>query len=255
MSENNTQISIIERLFNAGAHFGFTKRRRHPSVIPYLFGNKGGTDIFDLEKTQELIEQAKAVLTEAGKSGKTVLFVGTKTEASKLVKKYAEKAEAPYVTNRWIGGILTNFTEIRKRISRLLKLIDEGETGELDRKYTKRERVIIGREVTKLQFNFGGISKVEKLPNLLLIVDPRHDSIALQEANDLNIPTIGIMSSDNNATKVTYPVLVNDAVQASIDLVLSELADAYIKGKSAFVPQQTKSVKENTPKKVEFSRV
>ncbi len=234
-TQNNQ--SLIERLFSAGSHFGFSKSRRHPTVKPYLFGNKQGTDIFDLEKVSTLIDDAKQVLHTAGKDGKTVLFVSTKDEAAKLVKAAAEKAEMPYVTNRWIGGALTNFSEIKKRIDRLQKLTVEGESGELERKYIKKERVVIGREIEKLNFNFGGIKTLDKTPNLMVVVDPRHDSIAVTEANEIGIPVIGIMSSDNNTSLVTHPVVVNDALQSSISLVLEELTAALMAGKTEFVPK------------------
>ena len=230
MSENTKQ-NLIERLFKAGAHFGFTKSRRHPTVVPYLYGNKQGTDIFDLEKTTELLEKAQEAVKEMGVKGKTVLFVGTKDEASKIVKAAAERAEAPYVVNRWIGGMITNFAEIKKRIKRLLDLTDQGESGELERKYTKKERVLIGRELTKLTFNFGGIKTLERTPDMLVVVDPRHDTIAVAEAIERNIPVIGISSSDGDLSRVTYPVVCNDALTESVSLMLNELVDAYLAGK------------------------
>lgn len=246
MSTTNQDKNLVERLFAAGAHFGFSKSRRHPSVKPYLFGNKQGTDIFDLEKTAALIAEAKATLEAFGKDGKTVLFVSTKDETSALVQKEAERAESPYVINRWIGGMLTNFSEIKKRIDRLHQLTVEGETGELERKYTKKERVMIGREIAKLQFNFGGIKTLEQTPAVVVVVDPRHDQIAVREANDSNIPVIGIMSSDNNLNLVTHPVVVNDALQTSVQTVLTELVDAYVAGKAAFVPKS--KTNERTPR-------
>lgn len=237
MELNTENKSLVERMFAAGSHFGFSKSRRHPTVKPYLFGNKQGTDIFDLEKTAVLVEEAKAVLKEAGKEGKKVLFVATKDEVSKLVKAEAERAEMPYVTNRWIGGMLTNFSEIKKRLARLDILTKEGESGELERKYTKKERVVIGRELSKLTHNFGGIQTLDRTPQMMLVVDPRHDHIAVREANDLNLPIVSIMSSDNKLSSVTHPVLVNDALQSSVSLVLKELTDAYLAGKAEYVPK------------------
>jgi len=222
--------SLIERLFSVGAHFGFSRSRRHPTTTPYIFANKQGTDIIDLEKTSELLETAKHFLAEAGKAGKTILFVSTKEEIAGTVKQQAEAAGMPFVTNRWVGGMLTNFTEIRKRITRLNELVAHGESGELERKYTKKERVIIGRELDKLHFNFGGIQKMERLPHALVIADTRHDSIAVLEARTLGIPVIGIMSSDSNLSQITYPIVANDSLQASVALVLSELVSAYQSG-------------------------
>ena len=231
-----SEKTLIDRLFEAGSHFGFQKSRRHPTVKPYIFGAKQGTDIFDLEKTAALVEAAKAILTEAGKAGKVVLFVGTKNEAAKVVKEMAEKAEMPMVVNRWIGGMITNFTEIKRRIARLEDLIAQGESGELERKYTKKERVLIKRELDKLMFNFGGLRTLKKAPDMLVIVDPRHDEIAATEARDMNIPIIGIMSSDSNLKDVTTPVVVNDALQSSVRLVLGELVDAYLDGRKEYTP-------------------
>ncbi len=230
--------TLMERLFAVGAHFGFTKSRRHPTATPFIFGNRQGTDIIDLEKTIASLDTAKALVKELGKAGKTILFVGTKEEMITTVKGSALSVEMPYVVNRWVGGMLTNFSEIKKRIQRLHELTSQGESGELERKYTKKERVIIGREHAKLMHNFSSIAKMERMPSALIVVDPRHDAIAVKEARELNIPVIGITSSDTNIRLINYPIVVNDALQASVALILAELASAYIAGKSEFVPQQ-----------------
>lgn len=241
--------TLMDRLFKAGAHFGFSKSRRHPTVVPYIFGNKHGTDIFDLEKTSELFENAKAALTDAGKNGKTVLFVGTKEEAARNVKVHAEAASMPYVTNRWIGGMLTNFSEIKKRIARLNDLQEQGETGELERKYTKKERVVIGREIERLTYNFGGVHALDKLPQMLLVVDPRHDAIAIEEAKNLNIPIVGVTSSDGDISKLTHPVIVNDTLQSSVALALDELTKALTDGQAEFTPQSQSNDAEPTQRR------
>ncbi|MEY3783744.1 MAG: RpsB: ribosomal protein [Candidatus Parcubacteria bacterium] len=238
MSTTTTdKTSFIDRLFKAGSHFGFKKSRRHPTVVPFLYTTKDGNDIFDLEKTTALLEAAKDALRDAGQLGKTVLFVGTKDEASLIVKTAAEKTESPYVTNRWIGGMLTNYSEIKRRINRLEALTHEKESGELERKYTKKERVVIGREVAKLTFNFFGISKMPKLPDMMLVVDPRHDTIAVAEAMGKKIPVIAIMGSDCDASQIKFPVVANDSLQSSVSLILDELVAAYVEGKAAFVPK------------------
>ena len=233
----NANSTLIQRLFNAGAHFGFKKSRRHPTVVPYLFTTKEGIDIFDLEKTAVSLDEVKEVLKNAGLNGKTVLFVGTKDEATKTVKRIAEELEAPYVVNRWIGGILTNLPEIKKRLNRLEALTHESASGELERKYTKKERVMLGREMDKLTFNFGGVAKMQKAPDYLLVVDPRHDHIAVTEAISKNVPIIAIMSSDCDAARIDYPVVVNDSLQTSVALVLEELAAALKEGMTAYVPK------------------
>lgn len=232
MSSSPTHQVLIDRLFKAGAHFGFKKSRRHPTVAPFLFTTKQGNDIFDLEKSAEHIETAKAVIRTAASLGKTVVFVGTKEEVTRAVKEAAEKIQAPFVVNRWIGGMLTNFSEIKKRINRMDTLARELESGELERKYTKKERVILGREAVKLATHFGGISTLTKLPDVMVVVDPRHDVIAVDEARQMKVPVIGIMSSDCNVAKITHPVLVNDALQSSVAIVLSELVSAYEEGRT-----------------------
>lgn len=240
-TDTSNNQNLIERLFKVGAHFGFSRSRRHPTVKPYLFGNKQGTDIFDLEKTSVLLENAKQVLSEAGENGKVVLYVSTKDETSVSVEKFAKEVEAPYVVNRWIGGMLTNWDEIKKRVARLHELIAEGESGELERKYTKKERVLIGREADKLTFNFGGIKDLQKTPDMILVVDPKHETTVVGEAKELGLPVVGIMSSDNNLNDVNYPVLLNDALQASVNLALEELTNAYKEGKAKYVPKPVKT--------------
>jgi small subunit ribosomal protein S2 len=234
MSDKN----LVSRLFEAGSHFGFKKARRHPTVTPFLYATKEGSDVIDLAKTSESLVAAKETLKVAGSMGKVVLFVGTKDEVSRIVKAAAEKVEAPYVTNRWIGGMLTNWSEIKKRINRLETLTNEKTTGELDRKYTKKERVVIGREATKLEFNFFGISKMTKMPDLMVVVDPRYDSIAVLEAAEKRIPVMAVMSTDGDASMVKYPVVANDALQSSVSLIVDELIAAYAEGKTAFVPAE-----------------
>lgn len=241
MNTTSDNQNLIDRLFAAGAHFGFTKSRRHPTVRPFIFTTKNGTDIFDLEKTATALTAAKEVLHEAGKDGKVLLCVGTKDEASRLVTDRALAADLPHVTTRWIGGLLTNFSEVKKRLARLAALRAEEESGELERKYTKKERVMLGREMDKLTYNFGGIATIERVPDMMLVVDPRHDSIAVAEARELGIPIVAIMSSDNDASKVTYPVVVNDALQASVTLVLDELIEAYTTGRSEYVPKPART--------------
>ncbi len=245
--------TIIDRLFQAGSHFGFKKSRRHPSVAPFVFTTKDGNDIFDLEKTTALLDSAKETIKDAGLHGKTVLFVGTKDEATKIVKAAAERAESPYVSNRWIGGMMTNFSEIKKRINRLEVLTSERESGELERKYKKKERVVLGREADKLTHNFFGISKMQKLPDLMVVVDPRHDSIAVAEAAERNIPVMAILSSDCDASLVKYPVVANDSLQTSVKLLLAELVDAYLEGKSAYVPKavEARPVRTSAPRRRE----
>lgn len=243
---SSTHTSLVERLFRVGAHFGFKKSRRHPTTVPFILGSKNGNDIFDLNRTAADIANAQAILREAGANGKTVLFVGTKDETRQIIRETAERVDSPYVVNRWIGGMLTNWGEIKKRLNRLEELTRERISGELERKYTKRERVMIGREVDKLSFNFSGMATLQKLPDLLVIVDPRHDHIAVAEARELGLPTIGIMSSDCDAAAITHPIVVNDALQSSVTLVLGEIASALAEGRAAATPATPATTPEAT---------
>ena len=227
--------NTIQKLFEVGAHFGFTKRRRHPTVVPYLYGTKDGNDIFDLEKTADQIEEVAALLEEWAKLGKTVMYVGTKDEIKHIVERSAMAVDSPYVINRWIGGVLTNFSEIKKRIKRLLDLEAEQAAGTLDRKYTKKERVILGREMTKLRFNFGGVVSLVRPPDAMVVVDPRHEFIAVEEAKQLGIPVVGILSSDVNVSDVTHPIVMNDSLLGSVTYVLERLVEAQKKGAAAYV--------------------
>lgn len=237
MSTHTNNQTLVDRLFGVGAHFGFKKSRRHPTTTKYLFGTKDGNDIFDLEKTSAQIDQVKTLLKEAASNGKVILFVGTKNEVVEKVKDAALKAGMPYVVNRWIGGMITNMPEIKKRVARMEQIAREDESGELNRKYTKKERLILGRERIKLQHNFAGISAMPRVPDFMVVVDPRHDMIAVKEAIHMKVPVIGIMSSDCDASKITHPVLVNDALQASVKLVLDEVVAAVNEGKAAYVPK------------------
>jgi len=225
MDKNN---GIIDKLFAAGAHFGYSPSRRHPSLKSYIFGAKGNTELFDLEKTSVALESALQFIATLAQARKTVLFVGGKAEAKGIVKRIAERLNQPFVAGRWIGGTLTNFSEIRKRLNRLTDLTTMREKGELQ-KFTKRERLLIDREITELENTFGGLKGVTKLPDALVVVDPRQESGSVDEATLLHIPTIAIMNSDCDRTKITYPIPANDASVHSISVLLDELAVAYTK--------------------------
>ena len=242
-TEAKTNETLVKRLFEAGAHFGFSKSRRHPTVAPYLFGTKNGTDIFDLEKTTALLDDAKEYIKRLGSEGKIVVFVGTKEEISRLVQDTAERLTLPYVINRWIGGTFTNFSEIKKRVDRLVTLRSQGESGELEKKYTKKERLMLSREVEKLNTNFGGIVSMERLPAAVVVVDPRHEAITVKEAQDLRIPVIAVASSDCDISKVSKPIVVNDSHTNSVAFVLGELAVAYEEGKANYTPKAKQETK------------
>jgi small subunit ribosomal protein S2 len=232
MQKEATTVSpeSIEAMFKVGAHFGYSRARRHASVKPFLYGSKNGVDIIDLEATAKMLDAAKKFITDLGKSGKTVLIVGTKPEIRDIVEEVAKDMESPYVTRRWIGGTLTNWSEIKKRIARLKSLSEKFSKGELE-KYTKKERLLFERELAGLTEDFGGFASLEGAPAALLVVDPRNESIAVEEANKMRIPVIALMNSDCDVKAVTHGILANDAALASVKYFLSVLRDAYLTGK------------------------
>jgi small subunit ribosomal protein S2 len=236
--KDTTIQTLMDRMFKAGAHFGFSKSRRHPSVTPYLFGTKQGFDIFDLEKTSALLSDATAYMQALGMAGKNVLVVGTKEETASLIRAEAVRSGVPFAVNRWVGGTLTNSSQIKKRVEYLISLRAESESGELERKYTKKERVMLGREMERLEHSFEGIVGMERAPDALLVLDPRHEAIAVAEAHQAGIPVVAIMSSDCNARDVEKPVVVNDAHKTSVALALSELLNAFTEGRSAHVAKK-----------------
>ncbi|MEK7068490.1 MAG: 30S ribosomal protein S2 [Patescibacteria group bacterium] len=221
-----TTNSIIEKLFSVGAHFGYAPRYRHPSTTPYLYGAKGGVELFDLEKTASLLDAALAFVRGLAAERKTILFVSGKAEARDALRRVALRLNQPYVAGRWIGGSLTNFNEIKKRLARLAEYQDMREQGSLA-KFTKRERLLIDREMVDLEAMFGGLKGMTKAPDALMIIDPRAEKGALMEANQLNIPVISLLNTDCDASKVQYPIPGNDASAASVALVLDAVAHAY----------------------------
>lgn len=227
-----SEKGLVDALFSVGAHFGFVKSRRHPSAKPFILGAKNKIEIFDLEKTsQELLKAAQFVETK-GKEGVIGLFVGGKSEARAAVTRAGKELEMPYVAGRWIGGTLTNFNEIKKRIARLEELTTAREKGELA-KYTKKERLLIDREIDKLNLYFSGVSNLKALPKFLVVVDPKKEHIAVEEAKKMRIPVVALAGSDSNLYEVNYAIPGNDASRHSIEFVLNELVKAYRTGRSA----------------------
>ncbi len=225
-------LSDIKTLFEAGAHFGFPRARRHPTAAPFIFSTKDRTDIFDLEITEKRLETAKAFVSALAGTGRQILFVGGKNEAISTVESLAKQVGMPYVAGRWIGGTLTNFKNIRKRLERLERLMKERESGELE-KYTKRERLMIDREIDELTARFGGLITMTDLPGALFVVDSRHEETAVKEANQLGIPVVGLASSDCDFARVQYPIPANDTSVRSIRLFAEEVASAVTDGKRA----------------------
>lgn len=231
--ENKLKVNdVLDAMFQAGAHFGYTKSRRNASVVNYIFGSKNKTDIIDLEKTAESLVKAKEFVTAIARLGKQVLFVGGKSEAKNFIKDGAMSIDMPYVSGRWIGGALTNAVEIKKRVAKFEDLERQKEKGELS-KYTKRERLLIDKEIENLEEMFLGIVGMKELPKALFIVDPKKENIAVAEAKKMNIPVIALANTDCDIKVVDYPIVGNDSSTTSISFFVSEMVKAYKAGKVA----------------------
>lgn len=246
----NKEVTInedqVKSLFKAGAHFGFSKSRRHPSMLEYIFGAKNKVEIFDLEKTSVLLESTKEIMREYGNAKKKILFVSGKNEAKSIVKQAAISIEMPYVAGRWIGGTLTNFPEIKKRANRLSDLTSKKEKGELV-KFTKLEQLHISREIDDLESTFGGLLGMDSLPHAVFIVDTKQEEIAVAEAKKKKIPVIGILNSDCDVNDADHFVVGNDSSVASITFFVNELVDAYKEGLKT-APEKTEKTEEKIVK-------
>jgi small subunit ribosomal protein S2 len=198
---------------------------------PFIAGVKSKVEIFDLVQTDAQLAKAKQVIAALARDGKIVLFVGGKREVSDIVRDTASRIGAPYVAGRWLGGTISNFTEIKKRIDRLADLTAKRESGELNKLYTKLERLYIDREIARLTERLSGVRDLARRPDAFVIVDTRHEAHATKEAKDANIPVIGIMSSDCNARDAAFPIVTNDASRQTVKLILDELATAYESGR------------------------
>lgn len=222
----------IERLFATGAHFAQVRSRRHPSMKPYLLGAKGKSEIVDLAQTETQIVTAKNVLAALARDGKTVLFVGGKAEIATVVRDAAMRAGQPYVATRWLGGTISNWTEIKKRIDRLASLSEQKAAGTLAKQHTKLEVVKLDREMKRLTERLDGITGLAKRPDALLVVDTRHEKHAVKEARAAGIPIVAIMNSDCNLKDASFPIIANDASRETVKLLLAELVEAFNKGRS-----------------------
>ncbi|MCB9806096.1 30S ribosomal protein S2 [Candidatus Nomurabacteria bacterium] len=225
MSNSNT----VEEMFKVGAHYGYSKSRRHPTVAPFIFGAKNGVEIFDLEKIDDLLAKAKEFVSKVASEGQQVLFVSGKRQAIGIVKDAAMSIDQPFVVGRWIGGTITNFDEMKKRVSRLETLTEQKEKGLLA-KYTKKERLLIDREIEKLEERFGGVVSMRQKPAAVFIVDSLQEDIALAEALKMNVPVVSLCNSDCDISKIDYPIVANDSSVDSIRFFVKEIVEAYKEG-------------------------
>lgn len=235
--------TIIEKMFRVGAHYGYSKTRRHPSVAKYIFATKNKGDIIDLEKTSIALDKAAEFIKSLGAQSKTVLFVGTKPEAKDVTKTTALSLDMPYVTERWIGGTLSNFTEIKKRITELENYHKDMAEGGLD-KYTKKERVVMAKKMEKLERYYSGLIGLKKTPDALFIVDARAEHIAATEAKGMNVTTVSLVNSDSNIKGIAYPIVGNDSSIPSIKFFITSIANAYKAGLTAQAGQNSAPAKQ-----------
>lgn len=219
----------LEEMFKAGAHFGYSLGSRHPKMKPYLFGTRNNITIFDLEKTYACLVEAEKFLTALAKEGKKILIVGTKPGIRQIAEETGKDLAMPYVSERWLGGTLTNFKVIKRRIEHFTDLRQKKATGELN-KYTKKEISRFNQELSKLERFFAGIETLIALPPAVLIIDSKKEKTALREARQMSIPIIAILNSDSNPSDIAYPIPANSVSLKSVKYLLDKLAKAYKSG-------------------------
>ena len=218
------QVGLRE-LLEAGVHFGHQTRRWNPRMRRFIHGERDGIHIIDLLQTEVLLEEARQFATELAEKGGVILFVGTKKQAQDSVQEWAERCGMPYVNRRWLGGLLTNFNTIRKRIARLHELRSLSEEGQLDLLPTK-ERMTMEAELAKLEYNLGGVADMERVPDALLVLDITTEEIALNEANRLGLPIIGLVDTNCDPSPVDHVVPGNDDAMRACDLVVSTIGSS-----------------------------
>lgn len=219
-----------EELLERGAHFGHQSKRWNPKMEEYLYGEEGGVHVFDLIKTKKLLEEALEFLKVSAKEGKTILFVGCKKQAQEKTREVAEETNSSFFTERWLGGTLTNFDQIKKSIKKLLDMKGKMANGEYASN-TKKERLLIDREIARLERYFGGISKLEKVPDILVVIDTHKEESAIREANSKEVKVVGIVDSNADPELITYPIPMNDDAVKAVDYVLDLMKEAILEGK------------------------
>jgi small subunit ribosomal protein S2 len=225
--ENNT--SLQQQLLEAGVHFGHLKKKWNPKMLPYIFAEKKGIHIIDLNKTVEGLQESAAALKAIARSGKKIMFVATKKQAKEIVSECARKVNMPYVTERWLGGMLTNFNTVRKSVKKMQsieKMLADGSAESL----TKKERLTLARDKDKLEKVLGGIAAISRVPAALFLVDIGHEHIALAEAKKLGISTFGMVDTNSDPNKVDFAIPANDDATKSISIVVNYLTAAIVEG-------------------------
>lgn len=240
----------LEELLEAGSHFGHQVRRWNPKMAPYIYAQNEGVHVFDLAKTREALLEACKILTIAAKDGKIILFVGTKRQAREIVEAAAKNTNMPYVVSRWLGGLLTNFEQMKKSVKKLADMKKNMEEGNYEDR-TKRERLLIERDIAKLEKVFGGVTTLTKMPDYIFVVDTKEEGTAVLEAKRLGIPVIGIVDTNSDPTVIDFPIPANDDAVKSIELLVGFAEKAVLEGQNSDkqkVTSDKKETKESKPK-------
>lgn len=225
----SNQNITLEQLLEAGVHFGHQKRKWNPKMAEYIYGVREGIHIFDLAKTREALLEACEAVAKIAQKGGVILFVGTKKQARDIVRDAANKTGMPYIVLRWPGGFLTNFEQIKKSLLKLRELKQSKKEGKFSH-YTKKEQLLIDREIARLERIFGGTKHLEDLPDMLFIVDTKREATAVKEAVSVGIPTVAIVDSNTNPDPITYPIPGNDDAVKSISFILDVIVKAIKEG-------------------------
>ena len=237
-----TKINI-RTLLEAGCHFGHQTRRWNPKMAPYIFTERNGIYIIDLQQTVKKVEECYSFLRELAAQGGTVLFVGTKKQAQAAIKEEAERCGMFYVNERWLGGMLTNFKTIQTRIKRLHELEKMEEDGTFDL-LPKKEVIVLRHEMAKLEKYLGGIKNMKKLPSALFVIDPRKEHNAIMEARKLHIPIVATVDTNCDPDEVDYLMPANDDAIRAVRLLTSKMADAVLEGKASAVDEEAAAADE-----------
>ena len=235
----------IQQLLDAGCHFGHLTRKWNPNMAPYIFMERNGIHIIDLQKTQAKLEEASKALRQIARSGRKILFVATKKQAKDIIVEKMTSIDMPYVTERWPGGMLTNFPTIRKAVRKMSTIDNMATDGTFDN-MSKREKLQISRQRAKLEKNLGSISEMTRLPAALFVVDIMKEHIAVSEARRLNIPIFGIVDTNSDPELIDFPIPANDDAANSIALILEAVVEAIKSGNSE---RRTEKDDENAPKR------
>jgi small subunit ribosomal protein S2 len=224
-----TNTSLQQQLLEAGVHFGHLRKKWNPKMLPYIFAEKKGIHIIDLNKTTDSLQEASAALKQIARNGKKILFVGTKKQAKDIVTECARRVSMPFVTERWLGGMLTNFNTVRKSVKKMLSIEKMLGDGTFD-SITKKERLTLSRDKDKMEKVLGGISQLGRVPAALFIIDIGHEHIALAEAKKLGIITFGIVDTNCDPNKVDFPIPANDDATKSIAIIVNYITAAIAEG-------------------------